>query len=237
MGPSIFVDGDPAGRSASAPTRSGFDGAVDLRRRRHVSAGMTNETSTQLQWGRRSSSTETAQAVRQGGDVGIELQWGRRSSSTETPRLNRDEQIKLLASMGPSIFVDGDASRSRLRTSCTARFNGAVDLRRRRRRAAARLDARRWLASMGPSIFVDGDKQVAELGPLAAPASMGPSIFVDGDPNTPIAMAPAVPTLQWGRRSSSTETIYAGDVRMFLSQLQWGRRSSSTETRSQQRSE
>jgi len=35
MGPSTFIDGDSAERSALRKRRSGFNGAVDLHRRRH----------------------------------------------------------------------------------------------------------------------------------------------------------------------------------------------------------
>ena len=61
-------------------------------------------------------------------------------------------------------------------------------------------------------------------------ASMGPSNFVDGE-ETPWAMSPShtVP-LQWGRRTSSTEShpVDAAQV-AEESRLQWGRRTSSTE--------
>jgi len=110
------------------------------------------------------------------------LQWGRRCSSTET-RLRAELGSQCCrASMGPSMFVDGDVPRHRHR-------------------------ADHQCASMGPSMFVDGDFvrratlryrcpmlqwgrrcSSTETGPRVHAAraaqlraSMGPSMFVDGD--------------------------------------------------------
>ena len=106
--------------------------------------------------------------------------------------------------MGPSTFVDGDASRPRRGAAGAASFNGAIDFRRRRR-MPPRSRVGRAAASMGPSTFVDGDRQDPQrqgVGPVASmghrlsstetraqrsrphlvpAASMGPSTFADGD--------------------------------------------------------
>src|ERR1041384_1002611 len=129
MGPSIFVDGD-------------------------IPDGTKTQVVRGLQWGRRSSSTETS------------------PQSTTTPRpksfngavdLRRRRHGRLILalhgyppSMGPSIFVDGDRDRG----PAGPGVHGP---------------------SMGPSIFVDGDEPV-HLAALAGDVvpSMGPSIFVDG---------------------------------------------------------
>ena len=133
----------------------------------------------------------------------LELQWGRRSSSTETRGEPSGEHHQY-------------------------RFNGAVDLHRRRQGGGPRRRRQRG-ASMGPSIFIDGDD-----GRLSAPlelsvASMGPSIFIDGDASQTMRAARGG-WLQWGRRSSSTETASFHTRARAAAELQWGRRSSSTET-------
>ena len=108
--------------------------------------------------------------------------------------------------MGPSMIVDGDSAHRSgcLRHPCG--FNGAVDDRRRRRRAPGRVglprgcfngavdDRRRRRpgppaererhvrhASMGPSMIVDGDSRRGTGCCRRAVASMGPSMIVDGD--------------------------------------------------------
>ena len=77
-------------RSAVASRASGrFNGAVDSRRRRRPSPGTGPRSSSELQWGRRLSSTETQQ-VHQVCAAEVRLQWGRRLSSTETRSANLD---------------------------------------------------------------------------------------------------------------------------------------------------
>ena len=183
-----------------------------------------------LQWGRRCSSTETLN-VQADGACAIELQWGRRCSSTETccPRTRRPGRRR--ASMGPSMFVDGDQGVPSSPTFVHWRASMGPSMFVDGDVAAAagrRGDVR---ASMGPSMFVDGDVLVPELHlPLLAGASMGPSMFVDGDsvrgavgvpgpqcfngavdvrrrrPAAMMEIVKAVVALQWGRRCSSTET-------------------------------
>ncbi len=58
---------------------------------------------------------------------------------------------------------------------------------------------------MGPSFFNDGDPVEFENYLLQQMASMGPSFFNDGDLNLGLTTDPA-DELQWGRRSSTTET-------------------------------
>ena len=65
---------------------------------------------------------------------------------------------------------------------------------------------------------------------LRCPASMGPPLFSDGNPRHASLIASQPVALQWGRRSSATETTGTADVAAVTSLLQWGRRSSATET-------
>src|ERR1044071_5240463 len=90
MGASILVDGDvPDGQLPACQGDADFNGAVDSRRRRLGGSETGTTGLTGLQWGRRFSSTETGQGLVAGADrVG-------------------------LASMGPSILVDGDGSTPR----------------------------------------------------------------------------------------------------------------------------
>ena len=208
MGPSIFIDGDLI---------------EQIKRLKPASL---------LQWGRRSSSTETLMGASAAVGWLETLQWGRRSSSTETGGDGPEEAGRPGASMGPSIFIDGDPSPSGTHTTGWPRFNGAVDLHRRRpavgvgspaepillqwgrRSSSTETDRPRWGArgsrgaSMGPSIFIDGDVRVRLARGRAddARASMGPSIFIDGDDMSAGPIEIACGGLQWGRRSSSTET-------------------------------
>src|SRR4051794_19604810 len=72
--------------------------------------------------------------------------------------LMRIEVIVLArASMGPSMIVDGDGRTRGSAGGPWVRFNGAVDDRRRRRRASDHAGADDAHASMGPSMIVDGD--------------------------------------------------------------------------------
>jgi len=158
------------------------------------------------------------------------LQWSRRRTSTETVVTDRVDVPAVLASMEPSTNVDGDASstfvvlrgvslqwsrrRTSTETSCalpsrrsiSARFNGAVDERRRRpiraklvpagipslqwsrRRTSTETLAQglRWdllirVASMEPSTNVDGDREREQEDRSDRGASMEPSTNVDGD--------------------------------------------------------
>src|SRR5262249_29968733 len=85
------------------------------------------------------------------------LQWGRRSSSTESGAEFLADVQHQPASMGPSIIVDGEKRSSWWRRDEGGHFNGAGDHCRWRgpEGRAVRRDRRR--ASMGPSIIVDGE--------------------------------------------------------------------------------
>ena len=112
-------------------------------------------------------------------------------------------------------------------------FNGAVDVRRRRRADAGARDRHLGAASMGPSMFVDGDGLEALAAVRHRVASMGPSTFVDGD-GVAAERSQNLGELQWGRRCSSTETVWSVWPVQRPVLLQWGRRRSSTETRRRQ---
>ena len=86
MGPSIRIDGDVDFTNVSLAVADCFNGAVDSHRRRR----------------------EGGEDERRQGEA---LQWGRRFASTETQALQADRDAFLIASMGPSIRIDGDASR------------------------------------------------------------------------------------------------------------------------------
>src|SRR5215510_15883831 len=149
MGPSIFIDGEKTGfaagfrrqrdfngavdlhrrRASSRMTQYGagvyFNGAVDLHRRREDTQPDSADSVTALQWGRRSSSTESDRCAGQRPRHG-RLQWGRRSSSTERNLYARGSGQARDTSMGPSIFIDGEAT-------AAARGNGPPRLQWGRR--------------------------------------------------------------------------------------------------------
>ena len=166
-------------------TQDGFNGAAALQRRRHPLVYVVKLPIAALQWGRRSSATETlvwrcrmlllrgsfngAAALQRrrhtswSASVGLSLtlQWGRRSSATET--------VGGFLGVGPVGF-----------------------------------------ASMGPPLFSDGDfGKMAFRSGGATPASMGPPLFSDGDLLEREKQELAKLGLQWGRRSSATETSEA----------------------------
>ena len=62
-----------------------------------------------------------------------ELQWGRRSSATETTQDLRGITEVDVASMGPPLFSDGDSKPRKDRDGKGWSFNGAAALQRRRR--------------------------------------------------------------------------------------------------------
>ena len=163
MGPSTFVDGDTTRDWRDAPSPRRFNGAVDVRRRRHLRRRQLEATRGSASMGP-STFVDGDERYDVACVVHASLQWGRRRSSTETqpgqPPMPRNRS----ASMGPSTFVDGD-----------------VDLEHGRRVIPA--------ASMGPSMFVDGDTPGERLLGEGGEASMGPSMFVDGD----ASQAPELP--------------------------------------------
>ena len=160
------------------------------------------------------------------------------------------------ASMGPPLFSDGDIRHFRTVMATAGGFNGAAALQRRRRAGGWFHLPGSSVASMGPPLFSDGD--LRNLVPMVvwSIASMGPPLFSDGDKDgcskegiqtagfngaaalqrrRPDAIAIQKRTwdkaLQWGRRSSATETCQSRCGVWSMSWLQWGRRSSATETR------
>ncbi len=65
------------------------------------------------------------------------LQWGRRCSSPEMIGYRDQRAWRVLASMGPAMFIAGDAPWMRWRSLQLPRFNGAGDVHRRRFHAHA----------------------------------------------------------------------------------------------------
>ena len=90
-----------------------------------------------------------------------------------------------LASMGPPLFSDGDRLRPWLMAAPSPCFNGAAALQRRRLGPWSRESSAMLAASMGPPLFSDGDFPIMFLAHLNK-------------------------ALQWGRRSSATETWKSG---------------------------
>src|ERR1041384_3515131 len=138
MGPSIVIDGEAGSRS------------------------MEQEGSLQLQWGRRSSSTErlTELCVKSattrasmGPSIVIDgetlsaasltsgtrmLQWGRRSSSTESRTTPDGTPADRKLQWGLDRHRRRGSRLISLNTDCQLRFNGAVDRHRRRALGVAR---------------------------------------------------------------------------------------------------
>src|SRR5215510_1462971 len=133
MGPSIFIDGEMpppprlgAGTAASMGPSIFIDGEERL-------ASSSPSDRLALQWGRRSSSTESSLTASPPAPGWNALQWGRRSSSTESNHQWGEWCRRHKASMGPSIFIDGETpSQPPPPPQGGTRFNGAVDLHRRR---------------------------------------------------------------------------------------------------------
>ena len=132
MGPPLFSDGDDPQRTKKRKRLAGFNGAAALQRRRRTSKPPLPSWTPVLQWGRRSSATET------------------------------------------------DASPEHIASAC--------------------------LASMGPPLFSDGDIRTAKDCCRMLSASMGPPLFSDGDVGRDSGTSIQSAVLQWGRRSSATET-------------------------------
>src|SRR3954465_14224214 len=110
------------------------------------------------------------------------LQWGRRPTSTATADKGDRVPIPFTgASMGPSTNIDGDRVRT---TRWTAWSSGAsmgpstnIDGDAAHRQTARRGDQ----ASMGPSTNIDGDVDPGQRERGVLVASMGPSTNIDGD--------------------------------------------------------
>jgi hypothetical protein len=107
MGPPIFVGGDHEDALLSVEDRNASMGPPIFVGGDHDSLRPSAPRARPLQWGRRSSSAETSPYARVS-KVAWLLQWGRRSSSAET-------------------------STTSTRACARRSFNGAADLRRRRR--------------------------------------------------------------------------------------------------------
>jgi len=133
MGPSMFVDGDPPPDLWRRATSACFNGAVDVRRRRHDVAHSSAAIMRTLQWGRRCSSTETRRVTR-GGLAGGIASMGPSMFVDGDPGWHCHPGQRNEASMGPSMFVDGDTTFSKSSAGGGMGFNGAVDVRRRRHR-------------------------------------------------------------------------------------------------------
>src|ERR1044071_4590732 len=149
MGPSMIVDGDLTSACGGVHPNESFNGAVDDRRRRRL----------------RTTPSPRSPASFNG--------------AVDDRRRRRRRRVAnhaagVLASMGPSMIVDGDWTRTAPPRTGRASFNGAVDDRRRRR--------------YGPNSFMHWGL-----------ASMGPSMIVDGDTKR-TSRDSRLKTLQWGRR-------------------------------------
>ena len=131
MGPPLFSDGDCPGNCGCPRCRYCFNGAAALQRRRHVRAaallavgpGFNGAAALQR---RRLDKDDIALRKH------LKLQWGRRSSATETPGIEPNLSPTEGASMGPPLFSDGDfdvVHKTKSRIYC---FNGAAALQRRR---------------------------------------------------------------------------------------------------------
>ena len=133
MGPPLFSDGNMWQTADVYALFCCFNGAAALQRRKPV-AGPADETAdVRLQWGRRSSATETRRWIVASKDAD-ELQWGRRSSATETRRMFAHLRPVFVASMGPPLFSDGNVERMSTIDSTMNGFNGAAALQRRKHR-------------------------------------------------------------------------------------------------------
>ena len=89
------------------PSRAGFNGAV-VRTRRRVKAPVPEVAARcVLQWGRRANTTERSVPKRAIG-TSYSLQWGRRANTTESMSITLEQQMRALASMGPSCEHDGE---------------------------------------------------------------------------------------------------------------------------------
>src|SRR5215510_8115077 len=107
MGPSIFVDGENASVPAPKIAPCGFNGAVDLHRRRGSAAPAADSPARRASMGP-SIFIDGEGRKRSSWARLVGLQWGRRSSSTERGQRSRALVEGIRASMGPSIFIDGE---------------------------------------------------------------------------------------------------------------------------------
>ena len=227
MGPRIFIRGNfrPVGRHQFLKLLQWGRGSSSAETHRARQAVRQDNL---LQWGRGSSSAETGFEA-MWDDSPIKLQWGRGSSSAETlpaaQSCSRISRFNGAADLHP---------RKRLPCEWTHRtrtcFNGAADLHPRKRGRPGRRRPRRWgfngAADLHPRKLVPFYGERVGQGRFNGAADLHPRkrlLFgaITGDSVL----------LQWGRGSSSAETLRAVPGRGAPGGLQWGRGSSSAETR------
>ncbi len=227
MGPSLFSDGR-MGTAVRRCVATGFNGAVAVQRRKGRVRNTVKKVTSRLQWGRRCSATEGAK--REGttryvscfnGAVAVQRRKVRESTKAG--------KKAAAASMGPSLFSDGRASK----VCSTAECETWLQWGRRCSATEGHLCDGRGAggppASMGPSLFSDGRRSAGAIWAVVAAcfngavavqrrkaahrrhgrrdpaASMGPSLFSDGR-RLRGHERPVEPFgLQWGRRCSATE--------------------------------
>ena len=154
MGPPIYIGGNQQISIKEITRIFGFNGATDLHRwKQPPTPG-------------RSAST-------------YKLQWGHRFTSVETRFLMERLREGARASMGPPIYIGGNAIDAPAVGVEGEGFNGATDLHRWKQPLPAKhrspepgfngaTDLHRW-------------KQVGGINALAVPASMGPPIYIGGN--------------------------------------------------------
>ena len=226
MGPRIFIRGNHDGEAA-------------------------REAGVWLQWGRGSSSAETCMNSPPRTVPG-RLQWGRGSSSAETARCNSGPSIGACFNGAADLHPRKPARQPGGRRSYAASMGPRIFIRGNSEAAAT--PGVHSYASMGPRIFIRGNpgcpsgrspdrprfngaadlhprkRQVTVHAQGGARASMGPRIFIRGNFEGPQTLARFLGTLQWGRGSSSAETLAPRFSAASRVELQWGRGSSSAET-------
>ena len=228
MGPPLFSDGDPGtGQQLHRFHRASM--GPPLFSDGDLSPPKPTPRDPPLQWGRRSSATETARVAgcrcndwRFNGAAALQrrrpsrnaastcsavwLQWGRRSSATETLRPTPNPPTLSEASMGPPLFSDGD------QPSFIAVGDGSDLLQWGRRSSATETKA---FAS----------KLCRICGGFNGAAALQRRRLLKHRNHQQKPHG-----LQWGRRSSATETASTRQQEKPQWSLQWGRRSSATET-------
>ncbi len=131
MGPPIFIGGNRPCGLGNMRNNKRFNGAADFHRRKFVRVACPSSHQGELQWGRRFSSAEILfdYVTKRGFQ---ELQWGRRFSSAEMKQQQKGIEMTYDASMGPPIFIGGNAAAGRPGQTKQTCFNGAADFHRRK---------------------------------------------------------------------------------------------------------
>gem|GEM_PF-3525404 len=153
-GAAALRGGRPDRNLRSASTYQCFNGAAALRGGRRMVRGCSSQTTSMLQWGRRSTRRKTSD------DEADEsrpqtLQWGRRSTRRKT-------------------------AVSSLNASALRRFNGAAALRGGRHHAL-RGSFFALSASMGPPLYAAEDVERSAAERTHHAASMGPPLYAAED--------------------------------------------------------